>query len=267
MSCDKIEGPYIKYDESVATTVVFPDLDTAAVYKKILIEEYTGHRCTNCPDGHRTLEGLSQQYGDTLIAIGIHAGTFAKPQANKGFPADYRTDEGTEMYTDFAVGATPRAVINRAQFNGTYGQDISAWGQIINNVNHAPAVAAIQIINKMEGNTLTAHTKTTFLQDYYFPVKLALYVIEDGIVSPQIDGGDTIADYTHNHVLRKSLNGTYGAYFSENGQVAAKMSYTKSYKTECPAEWNKQNCYIVAILMDEITREVLQVEKCAFVNE
>ena len=81
VSCDKIEGPYITPDESVETNVEFPDIDPNNVFRKVLIEEYTGHRCTNCPDGHRELASLHERYGDTLVAIGIHAGTFALPAA------------------------------------------------------------------------------------------------------------------------------------------------------------------------------------------
>ena len=264
--CDKIEGPYLQYDESVETTVEFPELDKTSVYKKILVEEFTGQRCTNCPDGHRLLATLSATYGDTLVAVCAHAGSFANP--NVKFPADFRTEEGTTLYNDFTVGATPRALFNMSQFNGGYGVDMANWAQAIDHFNHQPAVAAIQMINEFSGNTLTAHTKTTFLSDYGEQVKLALYVIEDGIVSPQIDGGDTVTDYVHNHVLRGSLNGTYGTFISENGTVSVDTGYTKSYQLVCADKpWNFARCSVIAILMDATTREVLQVEKCPFLNE
>ena len=265
-SCDKIEGPYLQADESVETTVEFPELDKDAVYKKVLAEEFTGQRCTNCPDGHRILNTLSASYGDTLVTICIHAGNFAKP--NNSFPADFRTDEGTELYETFNVGATPRAVFNQSQYNGAYSVDKSNWAQAIEHFNHQPAVAAIQMINEFASGTLTAHTKTTFLTDYAEPVKLSLYIVEDGIVSPQIDGGDTITDYVHNHMMRGSLNGTFGTFISEGGMVAADSSYTKSYQLVCSSKpWNFARCSVVAILMDATTHEVLQVEKCPFLNE
>ena len=264
--CDKIEGPYLQYDESVETTVEFPELDKTAVYKKVLLEEFTGQRCTNCPDGHRLLATLAATYGDTLVAVCAHAGSFAKP--NTKFPADFRTEEGTALYTDFSVGATPRAIVNQSMYNGAYWVDMANWAQAIEHFRPQPAVAAVQMINEFSGSTLTAHTKTTFLTAYDQPVKLALYVVEDGIVSPQIDGGDTIADYVHNHVLRGSLNGTYGTFISDNGTVAVDTGYTKSYQLVCTDKpWNFSRCSVVAILMDATSREVLQVEKCPFLNE
>ena len=265
-SCDKIEGPYLQYDESVETTVVFPELDKTAVYKKVLVEEFTGHRCTNCPEGHRLLASLSATCGDTLVAVCVHAGSFANPTGK--FPADFRTEEGTALYNDFSVGATPRALFNQSQFNGTYGVDMANWAQAIGQFSQQPAVAAVQMINEFANGMLTAHTKTTFLTGYDQTVRLALYVIEDGIVSPQIDGGDTIADYVHSHVLRGSLNGTYGTFISDNGAVAVDTGYTKSYQLSCAGKsWDFARCSVVAILMDAESREVLQVEKCPFINE
>lgn len=265
-SCDKVEGPYFQYDESVETTVVFPELDKNSVYKKVMVEEFTGHRCTNCPSGHRTLTELAGIYGDTLVTVCVHAGSFANPTGS--FPADFRTEEGTAIYADFNVGATPRAVFNRSQFNGSYSVDMANWPLAIDQFSQQPAIAAVQMINEFSSGTLTAHTKTTFLSDFESPVKLALYVVEDGVVSPQIDGGDTIADYVHNHVLRGSLNGTYGTFVSDNGSVAVDTGYTKSYQLDCAGkEWNFSRCSVVAILMDAITNEVLQVEKCPFMDE
>ena len=267
-SCDKMEGPYLQYDESVETTVEFPDLDKTTVYKKILVEEFTGHKCPNCPDGHRILNTLSDTYGDTLITVCVHTGAFATPTSS--FPNDYRTTEGTELATNFSISSYPSTVFNQSQYNGAYGVSKDNWAQAIGQVNHQPAIAAIQIINEFSGSTLTVHTKTTLLTEHESPVKLALFVIEDGIVSPQIDGSTTIEDYVHNHVMRGSLNGTFGSYISEGGMVAADSSYTKSYQLDCADKsWNFSRCSVVAILMDATpdSREVLQVEKCPFMHE
>lgn len=264
-ACDKIEGPYITPDDSVTTDVEFPDLDLNSVYRKVLIEEYTGHRCTNCPDGHRELEALKGRYGDTLVAIGIHAGTFARPIGD--FTADYQTEEGTTLYTDYGVAnvGTPAGVVNRAQYNNSYALGVSSWQQSIAQGKQQPCVAAIQTITVFQPNTITVHTKTTFLTDYSNPVQLALYIIEDDIISPQKDGEETIQDYVHKHVLRGSMNGTYGTLLSENGGAVNGESLLKSYQLDYSGKnWNIANCSVIAILMDATTKEVLQVEQSKF---
>ena len=266
-SCDKIEGPYISHDQSVITDVVFPDLDTNAVIQKVLMEEYTGQCCVNCPSGHRELENLMATYGDALIPIGLHVGVFAIPTPS--FPNDFRTEEGTTLYNDFGVSSvgTPAGVVNRKSFGGSTALLIAQWRQSIAECAAATPVAAIQMINRYDeaSHTLTAHTKTTVLADYEGTVLLSLYVIEDGIVGPQKDGDVTVEDYVHQHVLRGSINGTYGSQLTMDGTVQKGESYTKSYDLDCSGKtWNLDNCSVIAILTDATTREVIQVEKCPF---
>jgi len=50
-SCDVIEGDYM----TVGTNN--PD-DTTSFVKKVLIEDFTGHRCPNCPSAAAELEAL-----------------------------------------------------------------------------------------------------------------------------------------------------------------------------------------------------------------
>lgn len=264
VSCDKIEGPYITPDDSVETNVEFPDIDPATVFRKVLIEEYTGHRCTNCPDGHRELASLHERYGDTLVAIGIHAGTFAMTTGS--FPTDFRTEEGNTLYEDFTINqiGTPAAVVNRTQHGNAFPLSIPAWQPAIDEELSRDCVAAVQIINQFDASSkkLTAHTKTTLLNGYSGEVQLALYVIEDGIVAPQKDGETTIEDYVHNHVLRGSLNGVYGTLLTTAEEDG---SYLKSYELDCSSKsWDFGNCTVVAILMDAQTHEVLQVEQSKF---
>lgn len=264
-SCDKIEGPYISVDESTETNVEFPELDPTAVTRNVFIEEFTGHKCPNCPEGQAILSTLHELYGEQLVSISIHQGMFAI--TNSFFPEDFRTDEGNELATYFTIGQYPSGVVNRKKFNGQYGLGRAEWQQNIEQELEVAPIAAVQLINVYDAGSkkLTAHSKTTFLQDYDGKVQMAFYVIEDGIIAPQIYHSDTIQDYEHNHVLRCSINGTFGTYISNDGTVVAGEGYLKSYELDLNGrEWNVANCSIVAILMDAESKEVLQVEKCHF---
>jgi hypothetical protein len=75
-----------------------PDLKVGA--RRVLIEELTGVKCTNCPDGTRLLETLQQTYGkENLVVVSIHAvPDFSVPfgGANPSL-YDFRTDDGTAL--------------------------------------------------------------------------------------------------------------------------------------------------------------------------
>ena len=49
------------------------------VGRAVLIEDYTGQYCVNCPKASQEIERLLEQYGDTtVIAVAIHSGPFSK---------------------------------------------------------------------------------------------------------------------------------------------------------------------------------------------
>ncbi len=261
ISCDKIEGPYIVTDTDEEITVQFPDLDLSTVYRKVLIEEYTGHRCPNCPTGHEKLDELLARFGDTLIPICIHATSLAQPTTE--FPDNLMTEVGTQLANDYQIDGIPAAIINRA--NEPMGSIPARWLSKVQAVDRSHTPAAIQIINQY-GETgedvLKVNVKVTLIEEQTNPLRIALFIVEDGIVSPQIDGTDIINDYVHNHVLRGSLNDTYGTLLDNASTAAGLTTFTmaKSFSLAC-TNWNPAHCSVVAILYDKNNYDVLQVEK------
>ncbi|MDR1757533.1 MAG: Omp28-related outer membrane protein [Bacteroidales bacterium] len=260
--CDKIEDPIYKIIEDVEVQIPFPDLDTLSVFRKILIEEYTGHYCSNCPKGHEKLAELANRYGDTLVMIGIHAGSSAQvlPLPELGYPEDFRTTMGTQLAEDFGVYGIPSAVINRAT---TPNIDVSSWEQDIQNANRAKPVAALQLNRQWVGEQVVVGVKTTLLSPYENPVLLSLFLIEDSIVAPQLNGSVRDSAYVHKHVLRASFSeGTYGNRLSQTGVLAKDSSYTRGFTITFAGEtWRREHCTAIAILQNEISREVLQTEE------
>ena len=53
----------------------------AEVGRAVLIEDYTGQECVNCPNGTNAINSIVETYGEkNVIAVGIHSG----PLASKG---------------------------------------------------------------------------------------------------------------------------------------------------------------------------------------
>ena len=71
ISCDKVEPPYTIQSSSTKT-------DSTTYQRHVLLEEFTGSACGNCPAGQATVDSLENQYPNTLISYEIHAGYFAE---------------------------------------------------------------------------------------------------------------------------------------------------------------------------------------------
>lgn len=257
-ACNKIEGPYVIQSHQEEVDVEFPELDRNAVYRKILFDEYTGHTCIGCPEGHVIMEQMQAQFGDTLVAVGIHANWFAEPETGL-FSYDFRTPTGEQLYNDFHITNNPQAIVNR----NSVPLDKPEWINSVRTAEHTK-YAAIQIINQYNESTkkLKINTKTTMLADYEQAVQLSLLLVEDNIIKPQKFSDHVDTFYVHNHVLRTGINGNYGEYISLGGILIKDYEYLYGYSLDfSEKDWNPDNCSIIAILLDQQNKKVLQVEK------
>jgi len=262
--CDKIEGDYYEIVNQEEVTVTFPDINPATVYRKMLVEEFTGHRCTNCPQGHQILENLHQQYGDTLVTVGIHYGALAKPVGSL-FSYDFRTEAGDEIGDAYVIDAIPAAIMNRNYKAGGWMRD--QWANVIRDIDRSQVPAAVQLINEYnpDNMTLKANVKVTLLQNYTNPLRVVVFLLEDGIVKPQKDGSQDIEDYVHNHVLRAALTDPFG-FILANNKLDWSSGDTETYAVSikmADTDWTPENCSVVAFLYDPINNDVLQVEQVA----
>lgn len=260
-TCNKVEEPFYYIPTVEDVTVTFPDLDPATVYRKILIEEFTGHRCQNCPAGHRTLEELHSIYGDTMVVVGIHFGSLAETTSD--FPYDFRTVAGSLIGANYNIDGIPAAIFNRNYREGGWFRN--KWMSVMSAIDRTEIPAAIQLINEYDeaNKTVKANVKVTMLQDYTGGLRLAIFLVEDGIVKPQIDGEEIISDYVHNHVLRASFVDPFGAIL-RNGDDVWHTGDTELFASTLDfqgKDWDVNNCYVVAFLVDPERSEVLQVEK------
>jgi len=100
-------------------------------------------------------------------------------------------------------------------------------------------------------------------------LKIAIYITQDSIYGYQKNNNSSygsvpdITNYTFMHVLRGSVNGTWGAILS-TGAVTAGTKKIVSYKTFLDPAWEDDLCNIVAVVYDSDTYEIVQVQEAKF---
>jgi len=256
-ACDKVSPPYKN---------VVP-VETGA--RKVLVEDYTGAKCGNCPRASRSIYDLKAIYGDNLIIMAIHAGGFAVPYGAGApyYTYDFRTPEGTELDTDFGISlaGNPNGMVNRRKVDGSYIIGATKWASEVDNVltDPSPVPLKITITNNYNASSRELQTEVsseffTTLQGTY---KLCVFMVEDSIVQWQKDydaSPDDVELYTHREVFRHSMNGTYGEALAE---TEAGTTSTLSYTYTLPLEWSEGHVSIIAYVYNETSKEILQVEQ------
>lgn len=266
ISCDEIEAPYKRQQDNGGSDNGGDD--TAQVVQKVLVEEFTGHKCPNCPSAHHRLENLKDEYGDSLVIVTIHAGFFAEPSSSGDYTADFRTDVGEVLNSAYDISNYPSGMINRGRDQEVTILNHETWNSAIAQQMGQEAVATIGIDYQYNEDTrlLSADFDIKFLQETEGPVMLSAYVTEDKILSPQKNNNENIGpkpdilDYEHNHVLRGSFNGTWGETVADDA-IEADSQYTFSNQGfDVKEDWNAANIAIVAFLYKH-SGGVIQAEK------
>lgn len=269
IACDKINEPYIRNpntDDSVDSLVCPRPVFTprTAPIKKVLIEDFTGFLCPNCPEAAVEAKRLKGIYGEKLILMSIHTGNFAKPNISAGFIEDFRTPTGDALASVFAITAFPSGMINRTLFESrrVFTQDEWEWAV------YAPAALQaeidIQIINEYDSTSrkLCTHIQSKLLTENPNKLMLVVCLTEDSILSKQKTVGPIyeIDEYYQMHVLRTVVNSTWGSVISEeNGETGDIIN--RSYRIILNSNWKAKRCSVIAYIYDATTKTIIQVEE------
>jgi hypothetical protein len=255
-SCDKISEPYLR-NQGI---VIHP---TDSLFRKVLIEEFTGHKCPTCPDYAVFTEDMLAKYPDQVIALAIHAGPQADTFAYGTEKFYLNSKPGDSLYHNiFNVPGTPKGMVSRSGFPGSHllKQD-QLETRIISLIDLEPKVM-LKITDTYDTNTrkVTVNIQTRFLKDADTTYFLAAYLSEDNIISPQIHGIDIIPNYNHSHVLRATFNGALGTQIA-NYQVHAGKFLYNGYTMNLKPDWKAANCNIIAFVYRGDNYEIVQVEE------
>ena len=290
-SCDIVEGPYLIDDNTNS-------VDTNSFVKKVLIEDFTGHRCPNCPAAAEELAALQNFYGEKVIGIAIHpSSNFAIPDPlnSSKFTYDFRTEFGDDVDNlfDLTTVGLPRGMVNRTGFDANHQLGKDEWSSVVQTELAKSPVFGITLSSDVSsGNgtiSVTAEAltninldKTEEIEDY----NIVICLTENGIIEWQKDNtaGD-IEEYEHNHVLRTILNTTFGESMGNsfvNGDIWEKDYPVDITTLENANEnyslntlfmgngnskgWDENNMEIVVYIYNTNNNEIVQVEQIHLTN-
>lgn len=259
-SCDIIEPPYRE--------TVQVDTNATEYVRKVLIEEYTGFRCGNCPEAAEHAHKLADFFKGKVFLLKVHAGYYAIP--TNQYTYDFRIPEATELDKFFGCSkaGNPNGLISR------YGYPTKShilrdqkWEEAIKNLLKEKPKMMINLNNSYEplSREITTNVEIKFLEESKPNYALALYIVEDSIVQYQQDDRKRppdVWDFVHDDILRGSMNGTWGTIISDT-PIPAGTTIQRQFKYVIPQEkdWRPQHLKIMAFVHDhQVSYEIYQIE-------
>lgn len=234
VACDEISS-----DERL-TYVEPPEVGRA-----VLIEDFTGQYCVNCPRATEEVERLVEEYGDSVvIAVAIHSGPFSK---NNGVLSPLYTEVGDMYFSHWKLSGQPIGLVDRIFDSMPFS--FTEWGAGVNYelAYKAPVSFVMNTGYDDETRKASVEVQTIGLDSVTVSGKLQVWLVEDSIDSFQLmPDGNRIEHYNHMHVFRTSVNDPWGDDLSvSHGQVAV-----KNYEISMDPSWVPEHCALVTFLYD-----------------
>ena len=207
VGCDAVERPD-RWREDPAPIVP---------RRNVLLVDFTGQRCSNCPAAADLLHSLtSGPAGARIIPVSVHGGalalsTDASPRGLAGPDARRLTDEAHvnswPMGTvDQPVGGT---LLRPSAWNAALAERLSLTADADAAAQQSlVADAHVALATRTLSYTLRPRHLTDAAGRADAETYLHLWLVEDSITAPQtLADGTERADYLHRHVLRLDLTG------------------------------------------------------------
>ncbi len=246
----------------------FDPVDPGESRKVVLLEDFSGVKCVNCPAATKTADNLLKLYPDNLVVLVLHgknSGGYGDPFDGE---QDFRLPEVAELfeamggdnnpgYIGYPFGMVNREIVGNSEFLAT-----DKWATRVSEELQKPQALDI-VISK-----LPTYSEDDDKVEVKVDVKtigelpagsysLVIQVSESGIKGSQLLGdGSVNKEYKHKHVLRSFVNGTWGE------SIAIPVSgntISKNFTIELDEKWEKDNCSIVAYVYNsETKRSIVQ---------
>lgn len=241
-------------------------VDETPQNRKVVLEEFTGVNCGNCPDGHHRANALRDAHPGEVFLINIHQGSYAYPAE-----IDLRTNYGDALASQAGINSYPNATINRHSFNGSIAvADRTAWTSLSEGLLSTEAYAniaakatvdwqtremqvTVQVYYTGNSPASTNYLNVALLQDYIYGPQAGMNANME-----QVDGNQ----YVHMHALRDLITGQWGEEITTTTQGSfVEKTYTYTIPEavrEVPVEMG--NISVVAFLAEGRTEIITACE-------
>ena len=226
--------------------------------RKAVLEEFTGVRCTFCPDGHRKAQTLADANPGKVVLINVHTGSYATPQT--GWP-DFTTPLGASIATISNLTGYPAGQMNRFGYTGAAGASpyypqaagklaISRSGFSAAGLHQftldAPVNVGLKSVFDVASRLLTVKAELYYTGEETGDNLLNIFFLESNIIGKQIDAGVTNASYVHRHMLRAKITPDDWGTVIPDPSIGQRISQTYTYTV--PNTFVIENCDVAAFV-------------------
>lgn len=188
-SC-KEKSPLISFGSplSVDTTFIISPVPSAEAHN-VLIEEFTGQSCPNCPSAHETVKGIVAAHPGRVNVIALYKYNFPQTKPPTGSKYDLRDTAATEIADKVysSVGYMPSAGIDRIRSGGSILLTTALWASVFSSALATENAVNLKITSTWDTSLqqATIVAVITYTKAVSSLQNLSIAIVEDGMVDKQ----------------------------------------------------------------------------------
>ena len=255
LACSETPPP-IDYGGNVldlvdTTYVLKPSNRSVPQEKGVIIEEFSGVKCVNCPAAHQEAKRIvSEQPSGRVFVATMHPLSIAN-QTSPFEGEEHLSNEFSENIMNNILGkpdGIPAGSVDRYIFSGqskriTLG--FSSWDQFVK--ERLAISTPVNIVSKYNVDTssgkITLRNEFEFTQELQEKLFFTVYLLENNIIQKQKNNSETIDNYQHAHVLRKTLTFFSGEKLFDSPEKGRFIQ--KEFVAEYSKRWKNQDFEIL----------------------
>lgn len=265
LSCSEKQS-VVHFDSTPVRDTTYLGTVESVSQRRVLIEEFTGVKCPNCPVGHTVLSNFAAQYPGRISIIGYQV--FGNDQT-KPIEGETRNDNRNQKATDISssvfggVPALPVASFDRVPISGAMLNNRTVWANGLNTRLAAASPVNLAVTPSYDQATrqVTVKVRVAYTAEMTGKQRLTLALTESGIVDAQESTDTVYAEYDHEHVFRDFLTTGDGDAMLDSLTIKTPgRVYERTFVFLLNNAWNPEHCYLVAFVhhADANSKEIYQ---------
>lgn len=232
--------------------------ETKEFERHIAVMEFTGAWCSWCPDGYNLLKMIidTYNYTDRAHIIALHDNTSGADIMGIPLTNEINKAYGPTNFPGFLIDMRDAGDIGN---NSTGIRDALKRSD-----KEYPAHCGVAVSSTYDDASRSGEVNVKVYSNTVDTYRVALYLLEDGIIYPQKQGSITVDKYCHNHVVRQMLSTSYKG--DRMADFVAGEERSKEYTFTLSEEFVAENCSICALVIDS-TGYVNNMNVCKLVND
>jgi len=237
----------------VAQTVV----STTPQNKKVLLEEFTGTGCPNCPGGHTMAANILAANPGNVFVVAHHpigSNYTTNDPMKHAFPSAFYA----MPYISSTSRFMPSATLSRRSWdaNGRIS-GVADWTSRTNTIKaeSAPVNVGVIATYNSANKILTVTVEAYFTSSVTANTTINAFLTQDGITATQ-SGGSGGSSYVHNHVFREAFTAQWGNAISTPTTSGSFKTYTYTFDNSSK-NYDMTKCEVVAFVRNASNEEVL----------